>query len=132
MQNKRSHIDLTAEPIRWAIAIGIFYYLLTVNLIGLAHEHDRCHEHDHGHEHEHEHDASSSDHCSACFFIVNHIGVTSYAVGFTDFNTDLSIYSPFDLTCSFTKLATNVRSRAPPMSSIYRTLYNPYSIFRLS
>jgi hypothetical protein len=122
LQNSRIHTN----PPRWAIAIGIFYYLLTVNLVGLTHEHEHEHghqcEHEHGHQHEHEHDPSSSEHCSACFFIANHIGIAFHVVDFTTFNTGLPISLPFELTFSSTKPANNIRSRAPPASSVSSTL----------
>jgi hypothetical protein len=108
LQNSRIHINPPPWQTRWAIAIGIFYYLLTVNFVGLTHEHG----------HEHEHDAAGSEHCSACFFIANHIGIASHAVDFTNLDTEPSIHSPFDLTFSTTKPVNNNLSRAPPTSSV--------------
>ena len=96
--NNRIYINLTG----CVIATGICYYLITVALAGIVHEHD--------HEHSESHD------CSTCFFIANHLGVALHAESLPNHGFRTSIHSPFDPTIISTAIVSNVRSRAPPAS----------------
>ena len=93
-------IRIQPNSVAWVIAIGIVYYLITVNLISLAHDH--------------EHVDCCSEHCSACFFNANHVGIELNAVDVTKFDACISIHRPITLPFVSTILDKGVRSRAPP------------------
>ena len=99
MRNIRIHIIATS----WVIAMGIFYYFVTVNIVGFTHEH--------------EHGISGSHDCSACFFSANHIGIAPHAVDLSNLDSCTSIHSPFDPAFIAAAPVGNVRSRAPPVST---------------
>ncbi|MDE0043738.1 MAG: hypothetical protein OXT74_16985 [Candidatus Poribacteria bacterium] len=102
MRNNRIYINLTG----CVIATGICYYLITVALAGIVHDHE--HEHDHGHSKAHD--------CSICFFIANYFGIALHTEGLPNHGFRTSIHSPFDPTFISTAIVGNVRSRAPPAS----------------
>ena len=82
------------------MAMGICYYLITVVLVGIVHEHERCH--------------SESHDCSSCFFIANHLGIALHAENLPNRGSCTSVHSLFDLAFIFTAPLDNIRSRAPP------------------
>lgn len=82
------------------IAMGVCYYLITVAVAGIVHEHERC-------------DSESHD-CSTCFFIANHLGIALLAGNLPNPGSFASVHSPFGLTLIFTAPIDNIRSRAPP------------------
>lgn len=86
--------------VAWVIAIGIVYYLITVNLVALTHDH--------------EHVDCCSEHCSACFFNANHVGIELTRVDVTKFDACISIHRSITLPFVSTILYKCVRSRAPP------------------
>ncbi|MDE0187066.1 MAG: hypothetical protein OXP71_16615 [Candidatus Poribacteria bacterium] len=96
MQKIRIHPNSVA----WAIAIGIVYYLITVNLISLAHDH--------------EHVDCCSERCSACFFNANHVGIELTPVDVTNLAACISIHQPITVSFISAILDKGVRSRAPP------------------
>ena len=96
MQKVKIHFT----PIRWVILIGIVYYLIAVNLVALAHDH--------------EHVDVNSEHCSACFFNANHVGIELTPVDVTKFDACISIHRPIALPFISTILDKCARSRAPP------------------
>ena len=91
---------INPNSVAWVIAIGIVYYLITVNLISLAHDH--------------EHVDVNSEHCSACFFNANHVGIELTPVDVTKFDACISIHRPIALPFISTILDKCARSRAPP------------------
>ena len=93
-------IRIRFTPTRWVIAIGIVYYLITVNLVAFAHDH--------------EHADCCSEHCSACFFNANHVGIELNAVEVTNLLTCISNHRPITLRFICTILDNSVQSRAPP------------------
>ena len=80
------------------IAMGVCYYLITVALAGIVHEHEHSEAHD----------------CSTCFFIANHLGIALHAENLLNLGSYTSVHSPFDLAFIFTAPLDNIRSRAPP------------------
>ncbi len=96
MQKVKIHFT----PIRWGVLIGIVYYLITVNLVALVHDH--------------EHVDVNSEHCSACFFNANHVGIELNAVDVTNLAACISIQQPITVSFISAILDKGVRSRAPP------------------
>ena len=82
------------------IAMGVCYYLITVAVAGIVHEHERC-------------DSESHD-CSTCFFIANHLGIALHAENPPNLGSFASVHSPYGLTFIVTAHLDNIRSRAPP------------------
>ena len=101
LRNNRVYINLTG----CVIAMGICYYLITVAIAGIVHDHDDEHKH------------SASHDCSTCFFIANHLGIAYHAESLFNHGLRTSIHSPFDPTFISTAIVSNVRSRAPPASA---------------
>ena len=101
MQNNRIR-TITAGCV---MAMGICYYLITVALVEIVHEHDCGHCHSESHE------------CSTCFFIANHLGIALHAESLPDHGFRTSNYTPFDPTFISTAIVSHVRSRAPPASA---------------
>lgn len=100
---QRGSIHFT--PTHWVILIGIIYYLITVSLVALTHEHDYY--------------EIGSEHCSACFFSANHVGIEfHHAVHLTNLNTCTSIHIPNNFIFIPTILDNSVQSRAPPALSV--------------
>ena len=85
---------------RWVIFTAIIYYLITVNLVALGHDHEQV--------------DVNSEHCSACFFNANHVGIELTPVDVTKLNTCISIHQPITVSFISTFLDKCVRSRAPP------------------
>ncbi len=98
MPNNRIRIN----PTGWVI--GVFYALMAIGLVGVAHEHD--------------HTILGSTDCSACFFNVSHVGVELDVVEITNLDTCLLIPPPFGFTFISPILDNSIQSRAPPVFSV--------------
>ena len=105
MRNGKAFLKMLTlgRNLKTFIVIGLCFYIATLSLTALAHDHSA-----HAH---------SDDACSACFYNSQHVGaeIKSTALIFPfRYSTTLPFYEDIFLPL---KLPTNTRSRAPPVFS---------------
>ena len=79
------------------------------------------HEHEHEHEHEHTDPCHADEHCAACVYISQRVGIEVHILTF--FSPDFCISEPqfYEVPCLPLRLTVTKRSRAPPIFSDERS-----------